>query len=108
MEDEVRRRIAFYSSTRTYFPVLQCHGFEEIGQRLHQMSLQGQWDEMGTLVNDEMLDAFTIKGEYDEIAPIFLERYEGLVDEINFSMSVTSPSEEQQLRKIIRQFQEKG
>ena len=108
MEDEVRRRIAFYSSTRTYFPVLQCHGFEEIGQRLHQMSLQGQWDEMGTLVNDEMLDAFTIKGEYDEIAPIFLERYEGLVDEINFSMSVTSPSEEHQLRKIIRQFQEKG
>jgi alkanesulfonate monooxygenase SsuD/methylene tetrahydromethanopterin reductase-like flavin-dependent oxidoreductase (luciferase family) len=106
MEDEVRRRIAFYSSTRTYFPVLECHGFEEIGQRLHQMSLQGQWTEMGRLVNDDMLDAFSIRGEYDEIAPKFLDRYGGLVDEVNFSMNVGSPSEEQYLRQIIRQFQE--
>ena len=36
---EVRRRIAFYASTRTYHSVLAAHGFEEIGQRLHEMSL---------------------------------------------------------------------
>ena len=34
----VRRRISFYSSTRTYFPVLECHGFEDIGRELHRLS----------------------------------------------------------------------
>ena len=62
---EVRRRIAFYASTRTYFPVLECHGFEEVGQQLHRMSLKGEWSEMAELVSDEMLDAFSVSGQYD-------------------------------------------
>jgi probable F420-dependent oxidoreductase len=105
-EDEVRRRISFYASTRTYFPVLECHGFQEIGQRLHRMSLEGLWSEMGKLVNDEMLDAFTVMGEYDEVAAKFLERYGGLVDEVNFSMSASSTEDERHLRRIIRELQE--
>jgi probable F420-dependent oxidoreductase len=104
---EVRRRIAFYASTRTYFPVLEAHGFSEIGPRLHQMSLQGEWAEMAELISDEMLDAFAVVGEYDEIAEKFTQRYGGLLDEVSFSPSTASPLEEGQLRKIIRQFQEK-
>ncbi len=107
-EAETRRRIAFYASTRTYFPVLECHGFVEIGQRLHQMSLQGEWAEMGELVSDEMMSAFVIAGEYDEIADKFLQEYGGLVDEVNFSIHTSSAPEEDQLRKIIRQLQETG
>ena len=106
-EDEVRRRISFYASTRTYFPVLECHGFQEVGQQLHRMSLEGQWAEMGKLVTDEMLDTFTVMGEYDEVAGKFLDRYGGLVDEVNFSMNVTSPEDEQHLRRIVRQLQDR-
>ena len=104
--EATRRRISFYSSTRTYFPVLECHGFEEIGQRLHRLSLAGKWDEMPALVPDEMLHAFTIIGEYDEIAPMFRERYGGLVDEMHFSIAAPSDAEQTQLRRIIRQLQE--
>ena len=103
---EVRRRIAFYSSTRTYFPVLEIHGFEEVGQQLHQLSVEGRWAEMPELVDDKMLDAFAVVGEYDEIAPKFIQRYGGLLNEINFSMDTSSSEDETQLRRIIRQFQE--
>ncbi len=103
---EVRRRIAFYSSTRTYFPILEIHGFEEVGQQLHQLSVEGRWAEMPELVDDQMLDAFTVVGEYDEIAPKFIQRYGGLLNEINFSMDTSSSDDESQLRRIIRQFQE--
>ncbi len=103
---EVRRRIAFYASTRTYFPVLEIHGFQEIGQQLHHMSLQGEWAEMAELVSDEMLDAFSVSGEYDEIAGKFLQRYGGLLDEVNFAVSTCSLPEEAQIRKIIRQLQD--
>ena len=104
LEGEVRRRISFYASTRTYFPVLECHGFTEIGQQLHKMSLEGRWAEMAELVSDEMLDAFCVRGEYDEVAGKFLERYGDVVDEVSFSPHTAEPMEDAQLKKIIRTF----
>ena len=103
---DARRRIAFYASTRTYLPVLECHGFQEIGQRLHQMSLDGRWDAMGDLVSDEMLDAFAVVGEYDEIAPQLLQRYGGLVDEVGLTITAAGNADQRQLRRIIRTLQE--
>ncbi|MDA0263692.1 MAG: TIGR03617 family F420-dependent LLM class oxidoreductase [Chloroflexi bacterium] len=108
MQAEVRRRIAFYASTRSYFPVLEAHGFEEIGQQLHQMSLKGEWAEMGELVPDEMLDAFCVSGEYDEIADRFVERYGGLLDEACFTVYSQDPPEEAQMRKMVRRLHELG
>ena len=104
-KEHLRRRISFYSSTRTYFPVLETHGLLEVGQRLHKLSVEGRWDDMPRLITDEILNVFAIVGEYDEIAPKFLERYGNLLDEVNFSMQTTSNEEENQLRTIIQQFQ---
>ena len=103
---EVRRRIAFYASTRTYHTVLAAHGFEEIGQRLHEMSLRGEWAEMGELVSDEMLGAFAVSGEYDEIAGEFARQYEGLLDEASFTLYSEQPLAESDLRRIVRDFRE--
>ena len=104
-KEEIRRRISFYSSTRTYFPVLETHDLQEIGERLHKLSVEGRWDDMPNLVTDDMLGIFAIIGLYDEIAPKFRERYGNLLDEVTFSMRTTSTEEEKHLRKIIRQFQ---
>ena len=89
-----------------YFPVLEAHGFQEIGQRLHEMSLKGEWAEMGELVPDEMLEAFCVSGEYDEIAGKFVERYGGLLDEVCFTVFSERPPEEGQMRKMVRRLQE--
>ena len=104
-KEEIRRRISFYSSTRTYFPVLETHDLQEVGERLHKLSVEGRWDDMPNLVTDDMLGIFAIIGLYDEIAPKFRERYGNLLDEVNFSMRTTSTEEERHLRKIIQQFQ---
>ena len=61
---------------------------------------------MAELVSDDMLDAFSVSGEYDEIADIFIQRYGGLLDEVNFAVHTSSPPEEAQIRNIIRQLQE--
>ena len=106
MQAEVRRRIAFYASTRSYFPVLEAHGYLEIGQVLHEMSLKGQWAEMGELVSDEMLDAFCVSGEYAEIADKFVDRYGGLLDEVSFSLYCEKKPDETQMRKMIHRLQE--
>ena len=106
MEPEVRKRIAFYASTRSYFPVLESHGFLEIGHELHEMSLKGQWAEMAELVSDEMLDAFSVSGEDDEIADRFVDRYGGLLDEVSFTLVCEKQPEEAQMRKMVRRLQE--
>ena len=42
----MRQPLSFYGSTRTYHSVLALHGLEELGQKLHALSVQGKWNEM--------------------------------------------------------------
>ena len=97
----VKRQIAFYDSTRTYLPILETHGFQEIGQKLHEMSLKGQWAQMASLVSDEMLDAFAIVAGYDDVASQINERFGGHFDEAVFNLDVSGPGDEEALRRII-------
>ena len=46
----VAARISFYASTRTYRPALEFHGWEEINEALHRLSVEGKWEEMFSLV----------------------------------------------------------
>ena len=102
----VRRQIAFYSSTRTYSTVLETHGFEDVGVRLHEMSLKGQWDEMTGLITDDIFDKFVVAEQYDQVAAAVKERYGGLLDEVVFGMDVSGGEDERQLRKIIKELQD--
>ena len=102
----VRRQIAFYSSTRTYSPVLEVHGYEDVCVRLHEMSLKGQWDDMTGLITDDIFNCFAVAEEYDQVAPAVRERYGGLLNEVVFGMDVSTPDDERQLRKIIGELQE--
>jgi len=102
----VRRQIAFYSSTRTYTTVLETHGFEDVGVRLHEMSLKGQWEEMTVLITDEILDKFAVAVEYGDVAAAVKERYDGLLNEVVFGMDVTGADDEQILRRIVSELQE--
>ena len=72
---QVRMHIAFYASTRTYHAVLRHHGWEEAGLRLHELSIQGRWAEMGQVITDGMLDRFAVSGTYDELMPKLKARW---------------------------------
>ena len=62
------RRIGFYGSTRTYLPILALHGLEELGQKLHRMSVEGRWDGMAAEVPDDVVRIFAACGTYAGIA----------------------------------------
>ena len=82
----VCKQIAFYGSTPAYAPVLGVHGWGDLQPELNKMSKQGQWDEMGTLITDEILDQFAIVGEVDDIVDKFKARWGGLVDRTTGSL----------------------
>jgi probable F420-dependent oxidoreductase len=80
--EQVREQIAFYASTPTYRGLLALHGWEETGTRLSELARRGRWAEMPGLVSDEMVDAFAVVGDWDELAHRLQGRYDGLVDRI--------------------------
>jgi probable F420-dependent oxidoreductase len=78
----VRKQIAFYGSTPAYRPVLDLHGWGEVHTELHRLSLQGEWDTMASLIDDDMLAAFAVVGPVDAVAAALRSRCQGAVDRV--------------------------
>lgn len=77
--DAVRGQIAFYASTPAYRPVLELHGWTDLGDQLHTLSLQNRWQEMGALIDDDVLDAFAVVGEPESVGAELVRRYGDLM-----------------------------
>ena len=75
-----RERIAFYGSTPAYQGVLAAIGVGDLQPELNKMSKQGRWQEMGTLISDEVLNEFAVVGEPKDIVAETLRRYSSFVD----------------------------
>ncbi len=80
----VRQQISFYGSTPAYRPVLDIHGWGGLQDELNTMSKQGRWQEMGDLVDDEILNTFAVVGEPEAVAPELHRRYGDCVQRISF------------------------
>lgn len=83
--DWVRYRVAFYGSTRTYMPILALHGLEELGLKLHELSVQGRWSEMAAEVPDEVVRIFAACGTHDAIVGAIERRFGGAADSIDLN-----------------------
>jgi probable F420-dependent oxidoreductase len=77
-----REQIAFYASTPTYRVVLATHGWEDAGEELSRLAAAKRWEEMGRVVTDEMLAAFTVEAPLDTLGQALRARYEGLLDRV--------------------------
>jgi alkanesulfonate monooxygenase SsuD/methylene tetrahydromethanopterin reductase-like flavin-dependent oxidoreductase (luciferase family) len=104
-----RRRVALYASTRTYAPILALHGLEELGAKLHAMSVTGRWNDMPAEVADDVVRIFAACGTYDEIAAAIEGRYGGLADAVELNFPGGTPAELQRelltdIRRIPHSF----
>lgn len=79
-----RQQIAFYGSTPAYRPVLEIHGWGDLQVELNTLSKRGQWVEMGTLIDDEILNTFAVVAVPEGIAPELARRYGDVISRISF------------------------
>ncbi len=86
-----KAQLAFYGSTPAYRPVLELHGWGELQSELHARSKRGEWEEMGELVDDEVLEAFAVVAPPERVATAVLERFSGLVDRFSFYAALPAP-----------------
>ncbi|MBT5666883.1 MAG: TIGR03617 family F420-dependent LLM class oxidoreductase [Rhodospirillaceae bacterium] len=90
----VRYRVAFYGSTRTYWPVFELHGLTDLGGTLHRLSKAGKWDEMAREIPDDVVHLFAAVGHHDEIAKAIEDRFGGLSDSVD---AIAAPDAEPDL-----------
>jgi len=101
---KLRHQVAFYASTPAYRPVLEQHGWEALGDRLHALSRSREWEQMAGLVDDTMLDAFVISGTPVEAAARIQTRYGTLFDRISpVTTDTTDPKLVGELAAAVRE-----
>jgi probable F420-dependent oxidoreductase len=77
-----RKQIAFYGSTPAYRKVLEVHGWGRLHDELHRLSRQGDWDAMGALIDDEVLEEFAVVAPIDNVAAKIRDRCDGVIDRV--------------------------
>ncbi len=79
-----KSQLAFYASTPSYSPVLEIHGWQDLIPRLNALLRRNRWNEMHTLISDEMLEHFAVIAPPEELPYRVRERYDGLLDRVGF------------------------
>jgi probable F420-dependent oxidoreductase len=79
-----RERIAFYASTPSYRAVLELHGRGHLQDELGEMSRQGRWSAMASLIDDELLHEVAVVGDVDTVVAELHRRFDGVVHRLTF------------------------
>jgi probable F420-dependent oxidoreductase len=94
-----RQQIAFYGSTPAYRNVLEIHGWGALQDELNALSKRGQWVEMGSLIDDEILNTFAVVGAPEQIGSELNRRYGDVIQRISFYAPYASDPE--RWRKVM-------
>jgi probable F420-dependent oxidoreductase len=103
----VRRRVAFYGSTPSYYPVLAVHGLEDLGHKLNAMVRQGKWEELAGEVPDDVAHLFAAVGRHDQIVGAIEARFGGLVDSLTLrgdGVGEVPPDLVQDIRRVPHRY----
>jgi probable F420-dependent oxidoreductase len=78
----VRQQLSFYASTPSYRPVMALHGWESVAADLSALAARGRWEEMPSLITDEILETFAVVGEVQALPGGLSQRYQGRLDRL--------------------------
>jgi probable F420-dependent oxidoreductase len=99
-----RKQIAFYGSTPAYRKVLELHGWGDLHTELHRLSRAGEWDAMGSLIDEEILEAFAVVAPLDEVAAKIRDRCDGVIDRVLVGFPSSVPADT--VSAVLRQLRE--
>ena len=74
-----KQQIAFYGSTPAYRGVLELHGWGELQSDLNALSKSGEWEKMGELIDDDVLDTFSVVAAPKDVGAVVRERLDDVI-----------------------------
>ena len=105
---DARARIAFYCSTPAYRRAFEIHGLGDLATELAQLSKAGRWNEMPERISDDILHEYVAVGTYDQIGDILVDRFEGVVTSIEFSIAARDEHVQATLQNLVQKIRQTG
>jgi hypothetical protein len=68
---------------------LDAHGWGDLQTELNALTKQGRWEELPSVVPDEVVDAIVVRGAPDDIGPAVQKRLGGVADSADLSLPYT-------------------
>ena len=90
--DACKAQIGFYGSTPAYKLVLEQHGWDNIQPELNNLTKKGLWQEIPSLITDEMLENIAVTGTPSEAANEIYTRYGSIASRIAPSIFSGDPN----------------
>lgn len=97
----VRARVAFYLSTPAYRRVFELHDWGDLADKAAALSKAQRWEELATMVPDEVLHTVATVGTHDDIVGLMVDRYGSRVDRVEFSIPVSTPADAEVLTHLL-------
>ena len=104
--ESVKGLLGFYASTPAYRPPMDAVGYGDLQPELNRLSKEGPWAELGALIDQEFLDAFTTSGRPEEIAGKLLDKYGDHADRLAIYAPYAAP--DAMWRNIISDLKQGG
>jgi probable F420-dependent oxidoreductase len=99
--DRLRTPISFYGSTRSYHEVFAIHGWRDLGEELHRLSVQGKWEEMRKIIPEEVLRGFAQTATYDDL-PKFLAEHREYASRMGLAMPTRTEADRARLADVLK------
>ncbi|GHD16600.1 LLM class F420-dependent oxidoreductase [Halioglobus japonicus] len=99
----VKAQLGFYASTPAYRPVLELHGWGDLQTEANALTRQGRWDELGNLIDGDILDNFALVCEdLAQMPTAFKSRFGTLIDNWQCTFESGDAETQRQLLTAIR------
>jgi probable F420-dependent oxidoreductase len=102
--ERLRQPISFYGSTRSYHEVFEVHNLKDLGMQLHELSLQGKWDEMRRVIPEDVLRVFAQTSTYDKL-PGFLSEHREYASRVGLAMPTRTDAERERFAHVLGEVQ---
>lgn len=89
--ESVKGLLGFYSSTPAYRPPMEAVGYGDLQPELNRLSKEGRWEELGSYIDQDFLDAFTTRGAPSEIAGKLRDKYGDCADRLAIYAPYAAP-----------------
>jgi len=100
--DACKAQIGFYGSTPAYKVVLEQHGWESIQPELNSLTKKGMWQDIPTLISDEILESIAVTGTPEEVSKKISDRYGSTASRIAPSIFSSDPEVTKELIKSLK------
>lgn len=104
--ESVKGLLGFYASTPAYRPPMDAVGYGDLQPELNRLSKEGRWQELGSYIDQDFLEAFATIGEPQEIAGMLRDKYGAHADRLAIYAPYAAP--DAMWTSIISQLKQKN